>query len=215
MNCIHQLKTLRRISHASATSHALATSYVLATSHVSATSHISATFNISAISHISTKLTFMLNPLARHDNDLFFMLNLFVKHNIILFNSVRVTNTENDKVRVNSLFTFKSSENIQLWILEVNDYFNLHRITDLNTQATVACFYLKETLHYWMQRLQLAEEIKPFLMWEKLQSWLLMNYSLLDAGLKADLIMNRLLMRSKEMIQFFINCFKIIITDLD
>ena len=114
MNCIHQLKTLRRISHASATSH------------------------ISAISHISTKLTSVLNFLVRCDNDSFFMSNPFIKHDIILFSSVRVTNTENDKVEVNSFFIFKLSENIQLWILEVNDYFNLHKITDLNTQATVA-----------------------------------------------------------------------------
>ena len=82
--------------------------------------------------------------------------------------SITVINTDlkKDKVKVNLLFTFTLLNDIWLWILEVEDYFSLHRITDLNAQATVACFYLRETIHCYTQWLQLWEDLEPFSSWE-------------------------------------------------
>ena len=58
--------------------------------------------------------------------------------------SVTVISTllEKDKVKVNPPSTFTSPDDIHLWILKVNNYFNLRWITDSAAQATVACSYL-------------------------------------------------------------------------
>ena len=130
--------------------------------------------------------------------------------------SITATSTDlkKDKVKANPPFTFAPPDDIWLWILEVEDYFSLHRITDLNAQATVACSYLRETIHRHTQWLQLLRDLEPFSSWEWLQFWLLTNYSLPDAGLKADLAMNKLQMKPRKTIQSFINQFKIIIADL-
>ena len=115
-----------------------------------------------------------------------------------LFSSVRVTNNEGEKVKANPLFIFESPDNIQLWILNVNDYFALQKITDLNAQVTVTCSYLRDTLHQCMQQLHLTEDVELFFTWLKLQAWLLAHYSLSDADLKTDLAINKLQMWPKE-----------------
>ena len=43
----------------------------------------------------------------------------------------------------------------------------------------------------------------------------MINYSMSDMRLKADLVMNRIQMKLKETVQGFINCFKTIVTDLN
>ena len=98
--------------------------------------------------------------------------------------------------------------------LSVTDYFNLWQITDLSAQVTVTCFYLRDMLHRCTQCLRLADDVKPFSTWHKLQSWLLINYSLSDASLEADLTMNKLSMKHKETVQSFINRFETIVAEL-
>ena len=125
------------------------------------------------------------------------------------------TGLEKDKVKANPPSTFAPPDDIRLWILEVEDYFSLRRITDPNAQATVACSYLGETIRRRTQRLRLSGDLEPFSSWERLQSWLLANYSLPDAGLEADLAMDKLQMKPRETIQSFINRFETIIADLE
>ena len=131
--------------------------------------------------------------------------------------SVTVISTlsEKDKMKANPPSTFTSSDDIQIWILEVNDYFNLCRITDSTAQATVACFYLSEIICQQMQCLQLTEDVESFSTWERLQTWLMINYSISDVRLETDLVMNRIQMKLKKMVQSFINQFEIIVTDLN
>ena len=183
------------------------------------------------LSHATERPASVLNPLTEHDFRISnhatersaSVLNSFTELSSLpsvsasaslLSESVRGINDESDWVKANPPFTFNSSDDIQLWILEINDYFNLQRITDLNAQVTVTCFYLSDTLHQCTQRLRLAEDVEPFSMWDKLQSWLLTNYSLSDASLKADLAMNKLSMKHKEIIQSFINWFKTVVAEL-
>ena len=129
--------------------------------------------------------------------------------------SARATNNEGEKVKANPPSIFEPPDDIRLWILDVNDYFALRKITDLNAQATVACSYLRDTLRRRTQRLRLAEDVEPFSTWPKLQAWLLAHYSLPDAGLEADLAMDKLQMRPKEPVQSFINRFETIMADLE
>ena len=131
-----------------------------------------------------------------------------------LFSSAKITHNEVKKVKANPPLTFNPPDDIRLWILKVNDYFTLQKITDLSAQAAVTCSYLGDTLHWHTQRLRLTEDVEPFSTWLKLQSWLLANYSLPDADLKADLAMNKLQMRHKETVQSFINWFETIIAEL-
>ena len=178
MNQVCDLKTFRRISQASARSASVLNPLT---------------------SHASARFTSVLNLLISHASARFTsVLNSFTVCSIISFSSVRAINTEGDKVKVNSLFTFEPSADIWLWILEVNDYFTLWKVTDVNAQVTVTCFYLRDMLQRHTQRLRLAEDVKPFSTWLKLQVWLLVNYSLSDTGLKADLAMNKLQMQLKE-----------------
>ena len=173
----------------------------------------------------------VLNPLTEHD---FRILSSAIRRPVSMLNpltelgslpsvsarnflpseSVKGTNSEADWVKANSPFTFNSFNDIQLWIMKVNDYFNLQRITDLSAQVTVTCFYLRDTLCRCTQCLRLAGDVKPFSTWPKLQSWLLTNYSLSDASLEADLTMNKLSMKHKESVQSFINRFETIVAEL-
>ena len=188
------MKTFRRISQASARSASVLNSL---TSHASA--KFTSVLNL-LISHVSAKFTSVLNS--------------FTVCSIISFSSVKVINTESDKIKMNSFFTFKLSVNIQLWILEVNDYFILWKVTDVNAQVTVTCFYLRDTLQHHTQCLRLAEDVESFSIWLKLQVWLLVNYSLSVISLKVNLAINKLQMQLKESVQFFTNWFKTIVIEL-
>ena len=99
MNCIHDLETAR-------------------ISHTSVNNHVSAISHASTISHTSTRFASVLNPFARWRTIPSGSVRVTISSGsvrvIIPFSSVRVTNTENDKVKVNSSFTFESSEDIQL-----------------------------------------------------------------------------------------------------
>ncbi|MCJ1254169.1 hypothetical protein MMC24_001983, partial [Lignoscripta atroalba] len=154
----------------------------------------------------------VLNP--RHaTGGLASVLNPFPGHGTS--SSAKVTHGEADKVKANPPSIFDPPADIRLWILEVDDYFTLRRIFDPKAQATVACSYLGDTLRRRTQRLRLAGDVEPFSTWPKLQSWLLANYGLPDAGLEADLAMDKVQMRHKETVQSFINRFETIIADLE
>ena len=111
--------------------------------------------------------------------------------------------------------TFELSDDVRIWILWMNDYFILWQITDPVAQATCACMYLNETLVKRTSWLQLTGNSKAFQNWEKLQAWLLTNYTSANPELDATLELDRVTMRQNEPIQAFINHFETVVTDLE
>ena len=103
---------------------------------------------------------------------------------------------------------------VRLWIIDMNDFFNLQVIEGPAIQASTACTYLGQKIRTRTQLMRLQGQRETFEDWERLQVWLLENYSVGDVQLDAELKMERIRMRWNESVQDFINRFETLATDL-
>ena len=125
------------------------------------------------------------------------------------------TNIERRKIKCAppSIFTGPPMD-VRLWIIDLNDFFNLQAIEGSDIQASTACTYLGAKIKTRTQLMRLSGQRDIFENWETLQGWLLENYSVGDVKLDAELKMDRIRMRWNESVQDFINRFETLVTDL-
>ena len=121
-----------------------------------------------------------------------------------------------DKVKGNPPKVFEpDSDDIRIWIMDMDDYFRLRQIHDPFTQATCASSYLTDTVRTRTKRLRLSGNTEPFENWTSLTNWLIHNYARPDPTLAATIEMERIRMKWNESIQTFINRFETLCADLE
>ena len=92
------------------------------------------------------------------------------------------------RIKCNEPPTFTGSPmDIRLWIIDLNDFFNLQLIKGPDTQASTACTCLGSKIETRTQLMRLSGHRETFEDWVLLQAWLLENYSVGDVGLDAEL----------------------------
>ena len=75
-----------------------------------------------------------------------------------------------EKVKGKAPSVYQAGEDIWLWFLELDDYFNLRHYMDPELQAKCAATYLSEFIYRCIKRLRVAGDREPFCTWTNLQA---------------------------------------------
>ena len=103
-----------------------------------------------------------------------------------------------NKIKVNSSSIYNFNIDVKLWILKIENFFYLQNISDSLFQATCAISYFSDILKRRTQKLKLIENTQLFSNWQNLQTWLTINYDRQSTKLNADLIMKRIVIKTKK-----------------
>ena len=129
--------------------------------------------------------------------------------------SITSIREKKNKIKVNFFSIYNLNIDVKLWILKIENFFYLQNILDSLLQATCAISYFSDILKRRTQRLKLIENTQSFSNWQNLQTWLTTNYDRQSAKLNADLIMKKIIMKTKKRIHEFIIKFETIMTNLN